>query len=111
MARDVLEVEHLRADVGERMQKSALARTRQSAHDDKPQSPRQLRERVDDVPTVSLIAALELHRPPSDFLQHMRKRAAALAPTPAIHERRPLPRHLPAMRLENARDIAGDDGK
>ena len=110
MARNALEIEHLRAFVGERGDQAALAGAREPADDAIVEVQRQRREQAHHVAPVRAIAARELDGAPTDFVQHVRQRPAALSAAPAIHERRPIARLVAERAFEHRRDVAGDDG-
>src|SRR5262245_60353270 len=108
MLGEPLEVEYLRPDFVERAQETALAGAGQPADDYEAKLRGKIREACHHVAAIGLVSAFELYRTPADFLQHVRERAAALAATPAVHERRPFSRLVAAVGLEDSRDVARD---
>ena len=81
------EIEHLRAFARQRLQQTAFAAAGGRAHDAIVQPGRQAGELGDDMPSIGLVAAIELHRGEADFLQDVGHRPATAAAAPAIHQR------------------------
>src|SRR5438034_6671778 len=109
MTRNPLEIECLRAGCGQCGDQSALARACETADHDVGEALRVVREPRHDMAPVCAIAALELHRAPAYFVQHLRERAAALAATPAIHQWAPLAGPFRECALEHRSDVACND--
>ena len=109
MTRDPLEVEGLRANSGEGGEETAFARACEAADHNVGEALRNAGELRDDVAPVCTIAALELHRTPADFVQHLRERPTALAASPAVHQRAPLARQLRECGFEHRGDVARND--
>src|SRR6185437_8215434 len=109
VASEALEVEHLPARRGDRLDEARLARPGQAADHAVIELPRPLREQRDDVPAIRAIAAVELRCAKADFAEHVHERAAALSAAPAVDERRPLARLVAHVGFDDARDVAGDD--
>ena len=107
--RELLEVEHLRARRGERLQQPALRAAGLAADDEVAELARLGGEPRDDFASIRLVSAVELCRLPADFAQDVRHRPRALAAAPAVHERPPAPVALDEARLEVAGDVAGHE--
>ena len=109
MLRQRFEVEHLQALGRECVEKSALAGACEAAHDLEAQPRRQRVELRDHVPAPRAVAAVELDGAPTNLVQHVRQRAAALAAAPAVDHRRPAARHRRERTFEHRSDIARDE--
>src|SRR6185369_727018 len=105
---DALQIERLRACVGQRPEKLTLAGTGQGAYHPEAVPCRLHGEPRDDMAAVRAVTAVELYGPPSDLVQHMRDRAAALSAAPAIDQRLPFARLLGEYGLQHFRDVARD---
>ena len=80
MAREPLEVEHLRADCRERGEQPALAGAGEPADDDVAKRGGSVASAGDDVAAVGAVAAVELDGAPADLAQHVRERALRWPP-------------------------------
>src|SRR4029453_7287273 len=109
MFRERFEVEHLGVDRIERVQQTALAGAGESTDDLETESRGQGFELRNDVPAPRSIASFELDGAPSDLVQKVNERAAALAAAPAIDDRRPAARLARDRTFEHRRDVARDD--